>query len=93
MVNSAKTADYRQGVNDFLKAAANGVETGAKAFDQMIDDLGGNFQLAVLNVGHVAFERVLGCESEIRTEEKLKHPNVAEAIASVRLTRSVRPQF
>jgi hypothetical protein len=93
MANLAKTADYRQGVNDFLNAAARGVETGAEAFDKMVDDLDGNFRLAVLNVGEVAFGRVLGSEKEITSDEKRKHPNVAESIACVRSGSWVRLEF
>lgn len=93
MVNVMKPADYKQAVGEFLKAASSGVDEGAKAFNQLVDDLGGNFHLAVLNVGDCAFGRVLGCEGEIRGEEKRQYPNVAESIASARASRSVRCDF
>lgn len=84
MVNGVKPANYRQGVDEFLKAAKGSVEDGAKAFQKMVCDLGGNFQLAVLNVGNEAFGRVIGSEAEIHAEEKIQHPNVAESIAKAR---------
>ena len=84
MVNGVKPADYRQGVDEFLKAAKGGIDQGAKAFQKMVCDLGGNFQLAVLNVGNEAFGRVIGSEAEIRSEEKIQYPNVAESIAKAR---------
>ncbi len=93
MGNASRAADYRQGVDDFLKAAAYSVDSGAEAFGKLVKDLGGNFQLAVLNVGDQAFGRVLGCEGEIKPDEKVKHPNVAESIASVRSNLGLRREF
>lgn len=93
MVSKTKPADYRQGVAEFLKAAQGGVEEGAQAFRKLVDDLGGNFQLAVLNVGHEAFGRVIGCEGEIHRDEKIKHPNVAESIAKARAESPPAPVF
>ncbi len=84
MVNSVKPADYRQGVDEFLKAAKGGVEPGTKAFQKLVCDLGGNFQLAVMNVGQRAFDRVIGSEREIHPDEKAQYPNVAESIAKAR---------
>ncbi len=78
-------------VKEFSDAAKGSVHGGAAKFKEYVGSLGGRFDLAVLNVGDVLFNRVLGCERALTEEERNRHPNVQEAIAIARAELQPQP--
>ncbi len=96
MVCSRNSESFRDCVNKFAEVAKQDVGKGTEFFVAYVNkSLGGNFDLAVSNVGEALFEKVIGCEEAITSEEAKKHPNVREAIALARekTTTSCAPAF
>ncbi len=89
MVCEKRPDSFRVCVPAFAAAAKESAEKGAAYFGSYVTELGGNFHLAVLNVGDVLLNRVLGHEALITAEERRLHPNVVESIAAARSKQPV----
>lgn len=68
----------------FADAARNNQKEAVVVFKNYVSLLGGNFDLAVLNVGDKFFSRVLAHEGLITLEERRAKQGIFEAISKAR---------
>lgn len=90
-MSSEKVQSTQKWVSAFSSAAEQSHLDAAVIFKNYVAILGGNFELAVNNVGNELFGKVMSHEHSMTSEQRKAKPGVFEAISKARAELNPQP--